>query len=36
VSGKIHTPKTKIEAEGKGFFAIIIDSEGNKIGFYTD
>lgn len=34
--GKIHTSETKIEAEGKGSFAIIIDSEGNKIGFYTD
>ena len=32
--GMIHTPKTKIEAEGKGYFALIIDCEGNKIGLH--
>jgi predicted enzyme related to lactoylglutathione lyase len=34
--GEIITPKTKIEAEGRGYFAIIIDCEGNKIGLYED
>jgi predicted enzyme related to lactoylglutathione lyase len=34
--GKIVQPKTKIEAEGRGFFALIIDTEGNKIGLYED
>ncbi len=34
--GKIVTPKTKIQAEGRGYFAIIIDCEGNKIGLYED
>jgi hypothetical protein len=32
--GKIHTPKTKIHAEGRDFFALFIDSEGNKVGLY--
>lgn len=32
--GKITTPKTKIEAEGRGFFAVFMDSEGNKLGLY--
>jgi uncharacterized protein len=32
--GSIHTPKTKIEAEGRGYFALFIDSEGNKVGLY--
>ena len=32
--GQITTPKTKIEAEGKGSFAVFIDSEGNKLGLY--
>jgi len=34
--GKIIIGKTKIEAEGRGFFAVFIDSEGNKIGLYAD
>lgn len=34
--GKIITPRTKIEAEGRGYFAVVIDSEGNKIGLYED
>ena len=34
--GKIVKPKTKIEAEGRGYFAIFIDSEGNKLGIYGD
>lgn len=34
--GKAVTPKTKIEAEGMGYFATFIDSEGNSIGLYSD
>lgn len=36
LGGKTVTPKTKIEAEGFGYFAIFIDSEGNKVGLYSD
>ncbi|MDR2083594.1 MAG: VOC family protein [Bacteroidales bacterium] len=32
--GKIVQPKTKIEAEGRDYFALVLDSEGNKIGLY--
>jgi len=32
--GKIHTPKTKIQSEGRDYFALFIDSEGNKLGLY--
>ncbi len=34
--GEIVLPKTKIEVEGKGYFALFIDSEGNKAGLYGD
>ena len=34
--GKITRPKTKIEAEGRGYFALFIDSEGNRLGLYSD
>ena len=34
--GKITRPKTKIEAEGRGYFALFIDSEGNKVGLYSE
>lgn len=34
--GKIIIPKTKIEAEGRGYFSIFIDCEGNRIGLYSD
>ena len=34
--GSILTPKTKIEAEGRGYFAIFKDSEGNRVGLYGD
>lgn len=34
--GEIVQPRTKIEAEGRGYFAIFIDCEGNKIGLYED
>ena len=32
--GKIIQPKTKIEAEGRGYFALFVDSEGNRLGLY--
>ncbi len=34
--GSILQPKTKIEAEGRGYFAVFLDSEGNKLGLYSD
>ena len=34
--GKILQPKTKIEAEGRGYFCTFLDSEGNKVGLYSD
>ncbi len=34
--GKTITPKTKIQEEGRGYFAIFSDSEGNKLGLYSD
>ncbi|MFC0877856.1 VOC family protein [Saccharicrinis sp. FJH2] len=34
--GTIIHPKTKIEAEGRGYFALFIDCEGNKVGLYGD
>ena len=34
--GKVTCPKTKIEAEGRGYFALFIDSEGNRLGLYSD
>lgn len=34
--GKIVQPKTKIEAENLGYFAVFIDCEGNKLGLYGD
>lgn len=36
LGGEILIPKTKIEAEGRGYFANIIDSEGNRIGLYEN
>lgn len=33
--GKIIRPKTKIEVEGKGYFAQFSDSEGNTLGLYA-
>jgi predicted enzyme related to lactoylglutathione lyase len=32
--GKVVIPKTKIEVEGRGYFAVCTDSENNKIGLY--
>jgi len=34
--GTIVQPKTKIEVEGRGYFALFIDCEGNKVGLYGD
>lgn len=34
--GKIIIPKTKIEVEGRGYFAVFLDTEGNKLGLYSD
>jgi len=34
--GSILQSKTKIQAEGRGYFALFIDSEGNKVGLYGD
>ena len=36
LGGKIIWGKTKIEAEGKGSFILVSDSEGNRIGFHSD
>ena len=33
--GKIIRSKTKIEAEGRGYFALFLDSEGNRLGLYS-
>lgn len=32
--GKMIIPKTPIDENGRGYFAVCIDSEGNKIGLY--
>lgn len=34
--GSMKKQKTKIEADGRGFFAIFIDPEGNRMGLYGD
>jgi len=34
--GSVVKPKTKIEAEGRGYFALFMDSEGNRMGLYGD
>jgi predicted enzyme related to lactoylglutathione lyase len=34
--GKIVFPKTKIQAEGFGYCALFIDTEGNRLGLYGD
>jgi|AGTN01.1.fsa_nt_gi Predicted enzyme related to lactoylglutathione lyase len=36
LGGKILIPKTKIEAEGRGYFSVFIDCEGNRVGLYSD
>ena len=32
--GELVVPKTKIQVEGLDYFALFLDSEGNKIGLY--
>lgn len=34
--GKIVRKKTKIEAQGRGYFALFSDTEGNTLGLYSD
>jgi predicted enzyme related to lactoylglutathione lyase len=34
--GWIIIPKTKIEADNRGYFAVFIDSEGNRVGLYSE
>lgn len=34
--GRTIRPKTKIEAEGWGYFALFTDSEGNTLGLYAE
>lgn len=34
--GEVTTSKTKIEADGRGYFAVFKDSEGNPVGLYAD
>jgi predicted enzyme related to lactoylglutathione lyase len=34
--GELVIPKTKIQVEGRGYFAVFIDCEGNKVGLYGD
>lgn len=33
--GEVVIPKTKILAEGRGWFAVFADSEGNRIGLHS-
>jgi len=33
--GEIQIPKTKIEAENRGYFATFIDCEGNRVGLWS-
>lgn len=34
--GKIIIPKTKIDAENRGYFAVFVDCEGNRVGLHSD
>lgn len=34
--GKIVIPKTKIQAEGKGYFAVFTDPASNRVGLYAE
>lgn len=34
--GRIVIPRTKILAEDRGYFCVFVDSEGNRIGLYSD
>lgn len=33
--GRILISKTKIEAENRGYFAVFVDCEGNRVGLYS-
>ncbi len=35
-NGTIFQPKTRIDADELGYFAVFIDPEGNKVGLYGD
>ena len=35
-SGKILIPRTKMEGEIRGYYAVFIDSEGNRLGLFSD
>ena len=34
--GEVVKGVTKIEAEGRGSFALVLDTEGNKVGLYEE
>jgi predicted enzyme related to lactoylglutathione lyase len=34
--GKVLIPKTKIEADNRGYFCTFIDCEGNRVGLYSN
>ena len=34
--GKVTRHKTKIEADALGYFSLFLDSEGNRVGLYSD
>jgi predicted enzyme related to lactoylglutathione lyase len=34
--GKMLIPKTKIEADNRGYFAVFIDCERNRVGLYSE
>jgi predicted enzyme related to lactoylglutathione lyase len=34
--GSVIQAKTKIQAENRGYFALFMDSEGNRVGLYGD
>ncbi len=34
--GRILIPKTKIEADNRGYFTVFIDCEGNRVGLYSE
>ncbi len=36
MGGKIIMERTRIEAGDKGYFSLIADSEGNRIGLHSD
>lgn len=35
IGGTVVIPATKIEAEGQGYFALVGDTEGNRVGLHT-